>query len=92
MSEPVYLVCARADAPVAAPGTVYDRVCARCGEHVMIYPLGQRRLKEMPELIILCSLCFLRDEGDAEVEPVAPIEEMLREAATSKPNPRRWRN
>lgn len=96
MSEPTFLICARADAPIAHPQTDYSRSCSRCGMKVMIYPLGQRRLHEMPDLIIVCSNCFL-DEAElldetTEVEPVAPVEDMLRESKQSGPNPYRRRN
>jgi hypothetical protein len=76
-----------------AAGSVFDRFCHWCGERVMIAPSGQALLKTMPELKIMCAVCFASMDADAEeILLPASIEELRREIATARPNTWRQRN
>lgn len=85
-----YLVCARADSLRVVPGSIFDRICTTCGEKVMIAPSGQARLKEIPELEILCGVCLDSSHRPEEFQIglAASVEQIANEVRTSGPNPR----
>lgn len=92
MDEPGYLLCADADAPLVVAGSVFDRVCSKCGRRVMIAPSGQACLKVSP-LAIICIHCYmLQNPSGDEVIPAGNEADMLREAKTTRLNMRRRRN
>jgi hypothetical protein len=87
------LVCMRADAELAARGSVFDRVCSKCSARVMLAPSGQAFLKNDPDAAILCNVCYGAVASlDNLPHPAAPIETILQEIKTSGPNPYRRRN
>jgi hypothetical protein len=88
------LVCADADAPLVAPGSIFDRSCAMCGRAVMIAPSGQGLLERHPETRILCARCFLTlpDAETATVAMAGTPEEIAQECSAATPNMRRRRN
>ena len=96
MSEPIIVVCARADAPLAAVGSVFDRQCSRCSAKVMLAPSGQRFLATHADAKIVCEYCVrpkqVLDALAAGKAITAPWEEIAAEARTAQPNLRRNRN
>jgi hypothetical protein len=92
--EPDALVCAYADEPMIALGSIFDRSCGTCGRKVMIAPSGQALLAAKPNLQILCMACFVVEAakaGRADIYTADP-ERVAQEMATARPNPRRRRN
>lgn len=88
------LVCAPATAEMAARGSVFDRSCSKCGERVMVAPSGQRMLKEIPGLPIICMRCYYVAVRGRECVNIwaAPMEEIERERRDAIPNMHRRRN
>jgi len=86
-----YLICARADAKRTIPGSVFDKSCSRCGARVMIAPSGQRSLRTMAGLEVLCDVCFVPAPDDRFMSAGHPgeLEEELQHVV---PNPWRGRN
>ena len=94
MSErPAILVCALADGPRTVQGSTFKHKCAGCGRGLMIAPSGQRRLREIPDIVTLCGACYLQtvNVGDT-IQGAGTVEELREEARTAKPNLRRHRN
>ena len=90
MSEIATLVCARADEPMMCEGTVFGHHCSQCGTEVMVAPSGQDMLKLHPEMLILCRVCFMATNTAVwDTQLAGPKEQIMREASTAKPNPRR---
>lgn len=86
------LVAALADAPLATPGTIFDRFCNKCGARVMIALSGQAMLKKDPAMTVLCLACFRNGmQQDAQVG-IAPAPGAIEEARYTIPNPFRRRN
>ncbi|MEY9184741.1 hypothetical protein ABIG06_006289 [Bradyrhizobium sp. USDA 326] len=46
--------------------------CSECGEEVGIYPSGQRVLREMPDIKVVCQVCM----KPADVTVLAPGAEL----------------
>lgn len=87
------LVCMRADAELAALGSVFDRACSHCTARVMLAPSGQVFVKQEPDTVILCNVCYGAVASmDNLPQPAAPVETILQEIRTSGPNPYRRRN
>ena len=78
MSDGRKIVCALATEPNVPQGSVFDRVCSRCGDAVMVAPSGQRSLAEDPELQILCTGCFfwVVQPGDEFAPAPGALDEM----------------
>ena len=91
IDDEAILVCALADSPMAVPGSIFNHRCSACGRPVMVAPSGQRLLKSIPDVRIICSYCFEINSYD-EVRGAASIEELKQEARSAKPNLRRGRN
>jgi len=89
MATQILLVSAPADAPMAVPGTIYDRFCMMCGKRMMLAPSGQCFLKQNPGAVILCLPCFVRGypTGTGVLLPGA-----IEEAAAAVTNMWRYRN
>jgi hypothetical protein len=91
MADADTLVCVRATAPMTAPGSTFDRSCARCKYRVMIAPTGQALLKKMPRMEIVCAQCFLESsEPTEDIRLAGDPETVLQEVMNAEPN--RWRN
>lgn len=86
------LVCATYDAAIVVDGSIFDRNCSKCGIQVMIAPSGQRALRDMPGLAIICSTCFSVRDDTATVRNVLlshrTLEELQAEMASATANPR----
>ena len=87
--EPPVLVCARADSPRMCEGSIFGKHCSKCGVEVMIAPSGQDILKLHPELRIMCGDCFGLVNEPMDCRLAAPASQIIREAKTAQPNPRR---
>ena len=91
MSDEIILVCALADAPLTVHGAVFDRSCSRCGRQVQVAPSGQRSLKDIPQLKIICQICYRPEEFRGFNFAGAPGE-VFPEFESRRPNTRRNRN
>ncbi len=101
--EPEFIVCAAADNRWAARGSSFEHKCSKCSTRVMMAPSGQRFLKKRaadqavkgaPDLLILCSNCFLLERGlhDSELLLAAGVDEIAAELRSAGPNQWRERN
>jgi len=52
----------------AHPNADYTHVCARCGHEVVLYPSGQKVMREHTSVIVLCNRCAPHSGG----WPLAP--------------------
>jgi len=92
MADEYTIVCAPADAPFMARGSVFDHACGKCGGKVMMAPSGQAFLRKHPRALIRCLRC--RPMAPQEYRPpeTASLETLIEEARTAVPNLRRSRN
>lgn len=90
------LICQFADFELTVEGSTFDRVCCQCGVRLMMAPSGQALVMREPAIRLLCIPCGVAEINAAEGEPVTlarlPIDDVIREAATVRPNMRRHRN
>jgi hypothetical protein len=86
------MACATADAVSRVPdGCDFSYHCHDCNSVVVIAPSSIRLLKEDPSIVLLCQRCLpKRNITVFEPRIAAPIEELLHEIRTAKPNT--WRN
>ena len=45
-----------------------EATCSKCNEVVGVYPSGQRLMKEMPDIVLVCQVC----KEDADISMLAP--------------------
>lgn len=81
-----FLVCAPADAPRACAGSVFCHRCHRCNRQLMMAPSGQRLLRRLPKVEIICAYCYKTVKGPRREQLAATYEEIAREARTAQPN------
>lgn len=93
MKTPDTMVCARSDAPFKASGSTFDKKCARCDHGVMMAPSGQAKLKQHPDMEIICAQCFFATSKPTEqIALAAEPEVILQEIAGAEPNLRSRNN
>jgi len=97
MADEYTIVCAPADAPFMARGSVFDHACGKCGGKVMLAPSGQAFLQKHPRAEICCLRCHAQHRlvarGDYfTVSETASLETVSEEMRTAEPNLRRSRN
>lgn len=65
-----YLVCAPANAPRVVPGSIFDRLCAKCCAPLMVAPSGQKLLEQDASFVPICFACFAKGlDTDPRSEP-----------------------
>jgi hypothetical protein len=84
--DDVVLICMRADAPNTVHGSIFHKVCAECGERVMVAPSGQALLKQHPKAKILCTACFRPTPGDIVQSAAKTMAEIRAEVRNAGPN------
>jgi hypothetical protein len=94
MSKEIMMVCARADAPLTTPGSVFTESCSRCAKKVMLAPSGQRFLRDhgKENVGIICHHCLTENDTRALQGLVAPVADICREMDAAVPNDYRRRN
>lgn len=76
------LLCMRlADMHVVHPDQIIT-ICSSCGEEVGVYPSGQKVMREVPRVKVLCQVCRTPGEGamlapGAEHEPMQSVRRKL---------------
>jgi hypothetical protein len=93
--EEILMVCAPADSPLTATGSVFTYVCCRCTKHVMIAPSGQQFIRDhaADRITIVCMRCVdPADIPDDGIALTAPSEIVSAEVDSARPNDWRRRN
>ena len=91
--KPDFLICARADQPIAVRNSDFSRVCSRCSSHIMIAPSGQRVLLRFPDLALICLCCYsTMASADDEHRLTDHTEVIRQELDTAIPNTWKVRN
>ena len=68
MSEPVTLVCQRADSPVMVEGSTFHRQCQICDAYVMVSPVGERLIAAGKVVGIVCQVCGFKGIAEGTLE------------------------
>lgn len=76
----VLIVMRLADMYRIHPGQI-GGACNRCGHTVSIYPSGQAAIKKIPELEVVCNVCYPPEQADVLI----PAPGALREPSESEP-------
>ncbi len=66
--KPDFLVCALADQSTMVRGSIFTKLCSKCGTRVMVAPSGQRVLALYPDLGVMCLICYLALAASTETE------------------------
>lgn len=90
--EEFWILCAPIDAAFATVGSVSHHRCSKCGKGVLLSQSGQQFLRANPGAKLVCS-CSMDEALKANAHALCgPLDDVLREIKTSRPNPHRRRN
>lgn len=90
MKEELFIVCARADAPIMTAGSTFEHKCGKCSTPVMISISGTVFIRDNPTAVPICPSCI--PEDGLSLRPAATPEQLAGELASIRPNMRRNRN